>query len=122
MTQDDLKQIDALFDKRFKSQNQKFDKRFTESENRFDKKLENLEERLNQKIKTSADEVIEGIADMLNDSVFPKLSKMAEKSDIERVERRLDAISNEVGNHAVRIKAIEQIPAVAHELKRSKKK
>ena len=96
MTNDDLKQIDKLLVKRFKAQ---------------DKKFEATEEK-----------IIDEFVGFMEENIFPKFETMAEKSDIERLERRLDASAVTVGTHEARIKDIERIPVIAHQLKVSKKK
>lgn len=135
MTNDDLKQIDKLLVKRFTAQDKKFDKRFEAQDKRFDaidQRFEAVDQRFNDQDKkfetilekrliSQKEEIVEEIAAFMNENLFPYLDKLAHKSDVERIERRLDAMSNQVGDHEVRIEDIERVPVVAHQLKVNKK-
>lgn len=129
MTNDDLKQIDQLLTKRFKTQDKRFDAvddRFIVLEKHFDEKLSNNKDEiiqlLDKKLSANKEEVIDEMITFMEENLFPKFERIAEKSDIDRVERRIDLIADKVGEHEVRIKDIEAIPVIAHELKVKKKK
>lgn len=58
---------------------------------------------LRKEIVDSEDRVIKGILEFISDHVVPIIEDNADKSDVKRIERRLDEI--------------ESLPTVAHELK-----
>lgn len=104
MTNDDLKQIDQLFTKRFSVMEKSFDEKLSKNKDEI------------------IDEVIDDVVGFMEKNLFPKLERMAEKSDIERIDRRVDRLAVDVGGHEVRIKDIEFVPVIAHQLKLKKKK
>lgn len=77
---------------------------------------------LDKKLSANKEEVVDEMITFMEENLFPQFERIAEKSDIERVERRIDSTADKVGEHEVRIKNIETIPVIAHELKVKKKK
>ncbi len=77
---------------------------------------------LDKKLSQNKDDVIDEMVTFMEENLFPKFDRMAEKSDIERVERRIDSIAIKVGNQEVRLKDIEAMPITAHQLRVYKKK
>lgn len=51
-----------------------------------------------------------GVGEFMENSIFPELEKKADKSDIDRLETKLD-------KNSARLDSIESIPVIAHELK-----
>lgn len=65
-------------------------------------------------------EEVTGIVDnkiSVSDYLLPLIDNMAEKSDINRIERKLDRLLDTGLDHENRIKAIEHVPVVTHQLK-----
>lgn len=136
MANNDLNQISKLLDekltateKRLRTEitttEKRFNKRLTATEEHFNKRLTSTEEHLRADITSaitdSGDNIIEEIAGFMEVNLLPKLEDKADKSDIERVERRIDYSADKIGEHDIRLKNIESIPVIAHELKLKKK-
>lgn len=136
MTNNDLKQISQLLDTKLTATEKRLKAEITATKaglkaeitavgERFDKKLTDTEKRLKADITSaiadSGDNIIEEIAGFMEVNILPKLEGKADKSDIDKVERRLDFIADKIGEHEVRLKNIESIPVIAHELKLKKK-
>lgn len=90
-----------------------------------DKFKKDLEDILEKKL----DEVFEKKFILLFNQGFEELimpefqeirEEMATKDDIERLERKIDRALAETSDHEVRLKKIEKIPAIAHEIKRKR--
>ncbi len=105
MTKDDQKEFLELLDSQLNA--------------KLDAKLKPMEERLIQTIKSevkkSRDDTIQEMGD-LHDLLMEKLDEKADKSDVQRLERKLDYYAAE---HEERIINIEATPIVAHELKKA---
>lgn len=124
MTTDDLNQISKLLD-------QKLDKKIEASEKKISKLLdekmgvseekisrsvdekiktsikaseERLVERLTSEIHASEKRIIRDIGDFLEQSLLPQIDEKANKTDVERVERRVDALATQVGTIAHQLK------------------
>lgn len=82
--------------------------------------VSSAEQRLEQKIEESGKNIIRDLGQFMEEQLFPMIEEKADKSDIERLERKLDVFSAKVANQDTRIKDIESLPAVAHELKLKK--
>ncbi|MDP3758290.1 MAG: hypothetical protein Q8Q86_01095 [Candidatus Daviesbacteria bacterium] len=140
MTNNDLNQIKGAFkeeigialNKRLSATEQMFDKKLTDAEKRlkteiaatekrFNSRLASTEEHLKSEIATSGDNIIEEIAGFMEVNILPKLEGKVDKSNIERIERRLDHVNDKIGGHDVRIKDIESIPAVVLQLAHTQK-
>ena len=65
---------------------------------------------------------IGNIKKRLEERLLPLIRNMADKSDIERIERKIDKLVDGNLDHESRIKAIEQVPVVAHQLRFKKSK
>ena len=76
--------------------------------------VQGSEMNLRQEIASAVRQIHEDIGAVIDDSLLPI---MAEKADIERLERKL---SGKVAEHDQRIADIESIPTIAHQLKRKK--
>lgn len=132
MTKDDLHQIDELLKKRLNEEISASEQRLKEeisvtehslqdqistSEKRLIGQISVTEQSLREEIHISDGRVMTDIGSFMEDNLFPMIEKKADKSDINRLERKLDKSVDTNLDHERRIKDIEQIPMVAHELK-----
>lgn len=115
MTNNDLNQISKLLDEKL-----------TTTEKRLKTEIANTEKNLRSEITTAITEsegnIIEEIAGFMEMHILPKLKEQADKSAIDRCERRIDHLADKVGEHDVRLKDVESIPVIAHQLKIKKAK
>ncbi len=79
--------------------------------------LNQIGELMDKKLIASEKRVIGEIGKFMADNVFPLFEEVAGKSDIERLERRIDHLADQNNILATRVTRIESIPAIAHELK-----
>ena len=84
--------------------------------------LKQIGKLLDEKLTSQKEEVIDEMVGLMEEHLFPRFEKMAEKSDIERIERRRDSLAVTVGTREEKIQDMEAIRAIAHQLKVSKKK
>ena len=84
--------------------------------------LKQIGKLLDEKLTSQKEEVIDEMVGLMEEHLFPRFEKMAEKSDIERIEGRLDSLAVTVGTREEKIQDMEAIRAIAHQLKVSKKK
>lgn len=98
MTNDDLKQIDTIMDK----------------------KLTAAEARLKEEIGNFMEDTLLPLINERFDAVDERLEETA--ADIGRIDRKFDRLLDANLDHERRIKNIESIPVIAHELKRRKHK
>ncbi|MDO8570331.1 MAG: hypothetical protein Q7R97_01990 [Candidatus Daviesbacteria bacterium] len=138
MTTDDLKQIrgvikeelsfvEGRFDNKLSSVETKLtsvetglSKRLTSVETGLSsvkEELTSVETRLEQKIEESEKHVMSDIAQFINDRIAPMFEEKADKSDIERIERKLDSNLAMNLDQKYRLEKIESLPTIAHELK-----
>lgn len=96
---------------------QRLKREITTSEQRLREEISASEKRLKEEIATSDKRVMADIGSFMEDNLFPMIEEKADKSDIDRLERKLDKVLDRSLDHEARIKAIEQVPVVAHELK-----
>lgn len=61
------------------------------------------------------------IGQFLEERVIPLIDQKADKTDIDRLERKLDVQSVETMKHRHRLDTLEALPAIAHELKSKKR-
>lgn len=129
-----LQQISNLMDQKFKNFGDVMDKKFSGMEQKFDKKLDTklseveqkfagklqvTEQRLNKRIKATEQRLNKKIAQTSTDigefmekSLFPMLDEKADKSDIDRIENKLDRVIDITAGHERRIKDLGQGVAV----------
>lgn len=72
---------------------------------------------VDEKISASEKRVIGEVGEFVTDHLLPLIDNLAEKSDIDRIERKVDRLLDTSLDHEGRIKAIEYVPVVAHHLK-----
>ncbi|MBI2601309.1 hypothetical protein HYW42_05160 [Candidatus Daviesbacteria bacterium] len=77
---------------------------------------------LSEEISASEKRVIKGIVDFVSDHLIPLIDEKADKTDVERIERKLDSYIDETIVLKARVGDIEALPTVAHELKVKKNK
>lgn len=80
--------------------------------------IQQISNLLDKKLKASEKKVIGEIGKFIEDQLFPMIEEKADKSDIDRIERKLDKVLDTGLDHEGRIKAIEQIPSIAHQIKK----
>lgn len=85
--------------------------------------IDSVENSLRQEILASEKRVVKGFVDFVSDSLMPLIDDKAGKTDIDRIEHKLDNLSARTMESSHRLDVIESIPVIAHELKirRSKK-
>ena len=91
------------------------DEKISASEKRLDQKID-------QRITVSEEKIINAVSKFISEDVLTQLDEKADKADIERLERKIDRCLDMNVDHESRIKDIEQISVIAHQLgsKRSK--
>ncbi len=75
------------------------------------------EQRLRKEISASEKRVIGEIGTFMEDHLFPMIEEKADKTDIDRIESKLDKVIDTSIDHENRLKDIEHVSVVAHELK-----
>lgn len=113
MTNDNLSQIQKVFKTEI---NTALDNKLADIEKRLRAEISSTKEDLKTEIVASEKRVISEIVDFVHDQLMPLIDDKADKTDIDNVTRRTDYLGNKVGEHAVRLKNIESIPVVAHQL------
>lgn len=116
MTSDDIKQIETVMDKKLTA----MDKRLTAAEKRLKEEILNSGKRIRDDIGNFMEETLLPMFNERFDAVDERLDEKADKTDIDRIERKLDRMMDTSLDHEGRIKDIESIPVIAHELKRTK--
>lgn len=84
--------------------------------------LKKIRSIVKEEVSSSEKRVTQDIGNFINDNLLPQLEEKADKSDIQRLERKLDNFSSQVIEQNHRFSKIESIPIIAHELKAKKKK
>lgn len=111
MTNNDLSQIGKLLDEKL-----------TAIEKRLRTEIAATKDSLRTEIAEKSDEVVNVLLEFMQAHLIPLIAESADKSDVERIERRIDHLADKVSEHDVRLKNIESIPAIAHQLKIKKAK
>ncbi len=83
----------------------------------FDEKLAVSEERLKKHTTDSVKQLSTDVGEFIAENLFPMIEEKADKTDIDRLESKLDKVLDKGIDHESRIKDIEQIPIIAHELR-----
>lgn len=68
-------------------------------------------------ISESETRVVGEVGKFIEDSILPTLEEKADKSDIDRLERKLDNITAKDLEQDHRLDEIKSLPTIAHELK-----
>ncbi|MBI4035365.1 hypothetical protein HY383_00290 [Candidatus Daviesbacteria bacterium] len=111
MANDNLIKISSLIDEKLKASESRMD-------NKLDEKLKASESRMDNKLKASESRIISEIGKFMEDNLFPVIEEKADKTDIDRIERKLDNVIVTELRNSSRIAAIEQIPSIAHQIKK----
>ncbi len=69
--------------------------------------IKSLEATLKAEIQTSARQLSTEIGDFITDNVLPQIEEKADKTDIDRLERKIDIINTNVIRHETDIKLIK---------------
>lgn len=81
-----------------------------------------VKEEVTKIVAASEEKIITEVANFISEDVLPQIDEKTDKSDIERIERKVDQVLDKLYDHESRIKDIERIPVIAHELKLKKSK
>lgn len=133
MTNDDLKNIGTLMDTKLKglsvvikeevsASEKRLRKDLSKTEQKLKKEISASEQRLRGEISASDSHVMTDIGQYMEDNLFPMIDEKADKTDIDRLERKLDRVIDVSKDYEIRIKDIERIPVIANELKFKKLK
>jgi hypothetical protein len=95
MTNNDLKQIGTLIDEKLAS-----------SENRMLSEIGNSEKRL-----------LSEIGKFVDDQLLPAIESKADKTDIDRLERKFDTTTGKLLDLEKVIDEVKSVPVIAHQLK-----
>lgn len=83
-----------------------------------DNNLTQISNLLDEKLAASEKRVIGEVGKFIEDHLFPMIEEKADKSDIDRIERKLDRVIDTGLDHENRIKTIEQLPSIAHQMRK----
>lgn len=75
------------------------------------------EKRLLDEIGNSEKRVLGEMGKFVEDELLPAIEEKADKTDIDRIERKLDYFGARVLEHGHRLDTIESLPTVVHELR-----
>ncbi len=76
-----------------------------------------VKEVVRDEITLSEKRILGELGDFMENQLFPMLEEKADKSDIDRIERKLDILSDKVIVQEKALRDIASLPTVAHELK-----
>ena len=130
MTSDDLKQIRQVVREEINTTEEglkKLDKRLTEQVGSVKEEMASLEEKLNnrmdlveERLGDRISQLSKDIGDSITDRLMPMIDEKADKTDIDRLERKMDNVITRDLEQNHRLDRIESLPSVAHELKLKK--
>ena len=83
-----------------------------------DDNLTQISNLLDEKLAASEKRVIGEVGKFIEDNLFPMIEEKADKTDIDRIERKLDRAIDSGLDHESKIKTIEQLPSIAHQIKK----
>jgi hypothetical protein len=109
MANQDPKNLIQILDERFNQQEQRLSKVI-------DEKINGSEKRLTDAIQTEGKAVRQEIGDFIYQNLLPQLGEKADKSDIDKLERKVDNFTVRNMENSSRLDKIENLPAIAHEL------
>lgn len=78
-----------------------------ESESRMTGRIESAIQRSEKKIGLKLEQLSNDIAEMVDNTILPMIAEKADKSDIERLERKLDRVIDKVSEHDLEINKIK---------------
>ncbi len=106
-----------MTDKDFKKIGSLLDEKLMTSEKRIMGELMTSEKRIMGELMTSEKRIMGEIADFIDQNLLPQIAEKADKTDIDRLERKLDKIFDKDFEQDRRLDEIESVSVVAHELK-----
>ncbi len=115
-------EVASVVEEKLTASEQRSKKELTTLEQRLKREITTSEQRLKEEISASEKRVMADIGSFMEDNLFPMIEEKADKSDIDRLERKMDKVLDRGLDHESRIKAIEQVSVVAHELKLKRSK
>lgn len=118
MTNNDLKQIGALINEKLSST----EKRLREDLRALRKDMLASDEQVTNNIGDFIEKTLMPMINERFDAIDEKFDEKADKTDIDRIERKLDRILDTNFDHERRITDIESVSVVTHELKHRKSK
>lgn len=122
MNDADFKKISQIIDEKLGATEKRLETSLNERlEATFDEKLAGSEKRLREEISGSEKRVIKGFVDFVSDQLMPVIDEKADKTDIDRIERKLDYYNARTMENTHRLDVVESLPTVAHELKFKRK-
>lgn len=86
------------------------------------KEIANGKKAFKEEIVASENRVVKGILEFITEHIMPVIDEGADKTDVERVERKLDSYIDKTLVLKSRVEEIESLPTVAHELRIKKDK
>ena len=122
MNSDDFKKIKTIVKEEVSASEKRLRKDLSKTEQKLKKEISASEQRLRGEISASANSVMTDIGQYMEDNLFPMIDEKADKTDIDRLEGKLDRLINASKDYEIRIKDIERIPVIANELKFKKLK
>lgn len=106
ITNDEWQKLAKLLDERLDIKlEEKLSKKFSEFEVKFDNKLVKMQKTINIEI-----------GDYITEELLPLIDEKANKTDTDRIERKLDRAIDRLYGHEDRISNIESVPVVTHHL------
>lgn len=75
--------------------------------------IKTSEERLNKKIDNVKQEIIQEVGSFVESALLPQLDDKVEKSEVERLDKRIDTVNERVND-------LETLLPIAHEIKRKR--
>lgn len=129
MTTNDLTQLRTVIKEEISASEQSLkrdlfatEKRLREELTTNDKGLRNelslLEQRLKKEISDSDKRVMVDIGSFMEDNLFPLIGEKADKADIDKVVTKLDRVIDTNLDHERRIKDVEAVPIIAHQIRK----
>lgn len=82
-----------------------------------DEELDKIRSVVREEVTSSEERVLRDIGKFMEDRLFPMIEEKADKTDINRLERRFDDFTGKVAALSTRTSNIEATSTVAHELK-----
>lgn len=119
ITDEDLNKIGSLIKKEVTDSEKRLETRL---EAKIEESISDSEKRVEAKIESSRQRTVIDLGDFMEVTLFPMIAEKADKTDIDRLERKLDRAIGTNLDHETRITAIEHVPVVANMLRIKKSK
>ena len=126
MTDEEIKKLGVFIDSRLGEFRDEIKGSISVSEKNLRDKLGNSisasEKSLQQEISASENKIVKDLVNFVSDQLIPIIDEKADKTDIDRLERKLDFYIDGSLDLKTRVGDIESLPTVAHELKVKRKR